>query len=128
MQTSQFLRLWCDAVGDRTPASHTPSGCSNHYSTRGQFENIGSRTLIASLKIQSGIPKWRGGHSQEMNSLDEVLDYNRMNPLDEVLDHNRMNPLDEVLDYNRMNPLDELHYYKRMNPLDELLDDNSGPT
>ncbi len=29
-QTFQFLRLWCDVVGDRTPASHTPSGRSNH--------------------------------------------------------------------------------------------------
>ncbi len=29
-QTSQFLRLWCDAVGDRIPASHTPSGRFNH--------------------------------------------------------------------------------------------------
>ncbi len=27
-QTSPFSRLWCDAVGDRTPASRTPSGRS----------------------------------------------------------------------------------------------------
>ncbi len=31
-----FLRLWYDAVGDRTPASRTPSGRSNHYATRGR--------------------------------------------------------------------------------------------
>ena len=36
-QTSHFLRLWCDAVGDRTPASRTASGRSNHYATRGHW-------------------------------------------------------------------------------------------
>ena len=35
-QTSHFLRLWCDAVGNRTLASRTPSGRSNHYSMRGR--------------------------------------------------------------------------------------------
>ena len=35
-QTSQFLRLWCDTVGDPTPAYRTPSGCPNHYATRGR--------------------------------------------------------------------------------------------
>ncbi len=32
-QTSQFLRLWGDAVRDRTSASRTPNKCSNHYAT-----------------------------------------------------------------------------------------------
>ncbi len=31
------LRLWCDAVGDRTPASHTLSGHSNHRATHGRY-------------------------------------------------------------------------------------------
>ncbi len=31
-----FLRLWCDAVRDRTPASRTPSRRSNHNDTRGR--------------------------------------------------------------------------------------------
>ncbi len=31
-----FLRLWCDAVGDRTPASRIARGRSNHYATQGQ--------------------------------------------------------------------------------------------
>ncbi len=31
-----FLRLWYDAVGNRTPTSHTPSGRSTHYPTRGR--------------------------------------------------------------------------------------------
>ncbi len=34
-KTSNFLHVWCDAVGDRTPASHMSSGRSNHYATRG---------------------------------------------------------------------------------------------
>ncbi len=29
---------WCEAVGDRTPASGTPSGRSNHYTTRGRAD------------------------------------------------------------------------------------------
>ncbi len=33
-----FLRLWCDAVGDRTPASRTTSGRSNHYATQGRYQ------------------------------------------------------------------------------------------
>ncbi len=40
-QTSHILRLWCDAVGDRTLASHTPNGRSNHYATRGQSLDFG---------------------------------------------------------------------------------------
>ncbi len=36
-----FLRLWCDAIGDRIPASRTPSRHSNHYATRGAVETMG---------------------------------------------------------------------------------------
>ncbi len=36
-----LLRLWCDAVGDRTPTSRTPIGRSNHYATRGRCSAIG---------------------------------------------------------------------------------------
>ncbi len=32
-----FLCLWCDAVGNLTPASRTPRGHSNHCATRGRF-------------------------------------------------------------------------------------------
>ena len=32
-----FLSLWCDAFRDRTPASRTPSGGSNHCATRGWY-------------------------------------------------------------------------------------------
>ncbi len=35
-QTSQFFCLWCDALADRTPASPTPRGCSNHCATQGR--------------------------------------------------------------------------------------------
>ncbi len=38
-----FLRLWCDAVGDRTPAPRTPSGRSNHYATHGRSCSVGLR-------------------------------------------------------------------------------------
>ncbi len=41
MQTSHFLRLWCDAVGDRSPASRTPSGRCNHCATQGRSNVIG---------------------------------------------------------------------------------------
>ncbi len=33
--TCQFLRLWCDTIGGRTPAFCSPSGRSNHYATQG---------------------------------------------------------------------------------------------
>ncbi len=33
-QTSRFLRLWCDGVGDQTWALCTPSESSNLYATR----------------------------------------------------------------------------------------------
>ncbi len=42
-QTSQFLRLWCDAVRNRTPASRTPSGRSNHCATQGWSWRAGLR-------------------------------------------------------------------------------------
>ncbi len=45
------LRLWCDAVGDRTPASRTPSGRSNHYATRGRFAQIGNLSQNLDLTI-----------------------------------------------------------------------------
>ncbi len=38
---SANLPFWCDAVGDRTLASHTPSGRSNHSATRGLFNLAG---------------------------------------------------------------------------------------
>ncbi len=41
VQISHFLRLWCDAVGDQTPTSRTPSGRSNHYGTRGRGAGVG---------------------------------------------------------------------------------------
>ncbi len=46
-----FLRLWCAAVGDRTPASRTPSGRSNHNTTRGRWAGVGIRQkhLVALL-------------------------------------------------------------------------------
>ncbi len=49
-QTSHFWRLWCDAVGDWTPASHTRSGRSNHYAnaTRGRSLLYIWRLLISS--------------------------------------------------------------------------------
>ncbi len=36
-----FLRIWCDAVGDRTPASGTPSERSNHCATQGWWVKVG---------------------------------------------------------------------------------------
>ncbi len=46
-----FLRLWCDAVGDRTPASHTPSRRSNHYATRGRYrDTIHGPSFLKNLK------------------------------------------------------------------------------
>ncbi len=33
---------WAGAVGDRTPASRTPSGRSNHCATRGRSDDMGS--------------------------------------------------------------------------------------
>ncbi len=48
-QTSHFLRLLYDAVGDRTPASRTSSGCSYHYATWGrypQYVGQSSSTLV----------------------------------------------------------------------------------
>ena len=41
-----FLRLWCDAVGDRTPPSRTPSGRSNHCATRGRSHPRGKQTKL----------------------------------------------------------------------------------
>ncbi len=40
------LRLWCDAVGDRTPASRTPNGHSNHYATRGRYYYWTGQTVV----------------------------------------------------------------------------------
>ncbi len=37
VHNSQFLRLWCDTVGERTPAFHTLSGRSYHYATWGWY-------------------------------------------------------------------------------------------
>ena len=36
-QSSHVLRLWCDAVGDRTPASRTPSGRSTTMLCGGDY-------------------------------------------------------------------------------------------
>ncbi len=36
-----FSNFTCDAVGDRTPASRTPSGRSNHCATRGRGHDVG---------------------------------------------------------------------------------------
>ncbi len=44
-QTSHFSRLWCDAVGDRTPTSCTPSGRFNHYAMRGRQLPLGRKEL-----------------------------------------------------------------------------------
>ena len=35
------LHLWCNAVGDRTPASRTWSGRSNHCAARGRSGGVG---------------------------------------------------------------------------------------
>ncbi len=41
-----FLRLWCDAMGDRIPVSRTPSGRCNHYMLRGAVQNITNRMNV----------------------------------------------------------------------------------
>ena len=50
----QFLRLWYDAVGDRTPPSRTPSGRSSHYATRGRSREtdgpLGKCVMYADLR------------------------------------------------------------------------------
>ncbi len=43
---SHFLRLWCDAIGEQTPASCTPSGRSNHCATRGSCGQAGAIGII----------------------------------------------------------------------------------
>ena len=40
------LRLCCDAVGDRTPSSPTPTERSNHYATRGQSPIDGQKVWL----------------------------------------------------------------------------------
>ncbi len=50
-QTSHFLRLWCDTVGDRTPASRTPSGRSNHCATQGRLIRIWHSGLYVSYSV-----------------------------------------------------------------------------
>ncbi len=46
-----FLRLWCDAVGNRTPASSTPSGRSKNYAMQGHsgFDRVDSNRADSNL-------------------------------------------------------------------------------
>ncbi len=63
-QTSQFLRLWCDAVWDRPPASCTPTGRSNHYASGAVPSGImGSRVLPgnATKAVWQHTPPGRSG-------------------------------------------------------------------
>ncbi len=48
---SSNLHFWCDAVGDRTPASRTPSGRSNHYATRGRSTSHWERMLLDRFRL-----------------------------------------------------------------------------
>ncbi len=47
-----FLCLWCDVVGNRTPASRTPSGRSNHCATQGR--SINSKRCLSCLLEATG--------------------------------------------------------------------------
>ncbi len=55
-QTSQFIHLLCESVGDRTPASRTPSGHSNHYATQGQQELLVCSVCFVFTSGSHGVP------------------------------------------------------------------------
>ncbi len=53
-QTSQFLRFWSDAVGDRTPVSRSPSLRCNHYATWLQYTRSELYVLYPSNVLLNG--------------------------------------------------------------------------